>query len=150
MLSNLQRGFPFISLGFRCLHSFKVLKLILLFSILFIYFLFFCSMARGEKETSTNRVRHRRLAPRESPTASILVIAMYVEKLRFFCLIPADISLKLLDGAAVSTVGWAYNIVYFTREQFFAGLRFPISSLMKQFLPGNLMCSYIRTSFRFL
>ena len=84
-------------------------------------------MARGEKETSTNQARHRRLAPRESSTTSSLVIAMSVEKLRFFCQVSADSSLKLLDGAAVSNVGWADNSVYFTQEQFTAGLHFPIS-----------------------
>ena len=34
----------------------------------------------------------------------------------------------------VSTVEGADNAVYFTREQFFVGLRFLISSLVKQFL----------------
>ena len=40
----------------------------------------------------------------------------------------------MLDGAAVSTVREADNAVYFTWEQFAAGLRFPILSLVKQFL----------------
>ena len=60
-------------------------------------------MARGEEETSTSWVRHRRGATQESPTASILVVAMSVEELRFFCQVPADISLELLDEAIVST-----------------------------------------------
>ena len=38
------------------------------------------------------------------------------------------------DNPAVSTIGEANSAVYFTREQFAAGLRFPVSSLVKQFL----------------
>ena len=72
-------------------------------------------MARGEEVTSTNRAERRRLSPRESPSASSLVVAMSMEELRFFCQVSADISLELLDIAAVSTLGWADNSVYFTR-----------------------------------
>ena len=68
------------------------------------------------------------------PTASSLVVAMSVEELRFFFQVVIDISLKLLDGEAILIVEWADNSVYFTREQFAAGFRFPISLLMKQFL----------------
>ena len=35
---------------------------------------------------------------------------------------------------ATPTIGGADNVVYFTREQFSAGLRFPIPSLVKQFI----------------
>ena len=59
---------------------------------------------------------HRRLAPEESPTASSLVATMSIEELRFFYQVPAYISLELLDGVVVSTIGWADNSVYFTRE----------------------------------
>ena len=71
-------------------------------------------MARGQKETSTNWARRMRGAPRESPTASSLVDAMFVKKLRFFCQVSVDISLELLDGTTVSYVGWSDNSVYFT------------------------------------
>ena len=91
-------------------------------------------MARSQEEPSTNQVGHRRLALRESPTASSLVAAMPIEELRSFCQVLADISLKLLDGSTVSIVGWENNSVYFTWEQFTTGLRFPISLLVKQFL----------------
>ena len=91
-------------------------------------------MARGQEETSTSQAGRRRGTPRESPTASCLVVAMSVEELRSFCQVPTDISLELLDGATVSTVGAADDAIYFTWEQFAAGLHFPISSLMKQFL----------------
>ena len=61
-------------------------------------------MARGEEDTSTSRVGRRRLAPQESPTASSLIAAIFMEELRFFSQIPADIGLELLDRATVSTV----------------------------------------------
>ena len=89
---------------------------------------------RGQEETFTIQARHRRGAPRESPTTRSLVAAMSVEELRSFCQVPVDISLELLDRAAVLTLGLADNNVYFTQEQFVAGLCFPISSLVKQFL----------------
>ena len=79
-------------------------------------------MARGEKETSTGRVGCRRGAPQESPTTCNLVATMPMEELRFFCQVPTDISLELLDEVAVLTIGWADNSVYFTLEQFVVGL----------------------------
>ena len=88
-------------------------------------------MAKGQEETSTNRVGHRRGASWESPTKSILVAAMSVEELRLFCQVPTDISLELLDGAAISIVEWADNKIYFTLEQFVVGLCIPITSLVK-------------------
>ena len=63
-----------------------------------------------------------------------MVAAMFIEELRSFCQVPVDISLKLSDGAVVSTVGGVDHVVYFTWEQFVVGLRFPILSLVKQFL----------------
>ena len=59
---------------------------------------------------------------------------MSVEELRSFFQVLVDISLELLDGAAVSTVRGADNAVYFIRERFTTGLLFPILSLVKQFL----------------
>ena len=57
-----------------------------------------------------------------------------MEELRSFYQIPNSISLELSDGLAASIVGDADSAVYFTWEQFTAGLRFPVSSLVKQFL----------------
>ena len=48
------------------------------------------------------------------PTTSSLVAAMFVEELRLYSQIFAEISLEMLDGAATSTVGEAGNVVYFT------------------------------------
>ena len=91
-------------------------------------------MVRGSEETFTGRAGRRRGPFRELPTTSSLVAAMFVEELRSFFQVPTDISLELLDGAAVLTIRWADNTIYFTQEHFFTRLRFPISSLVKQFL----------------
>ena len=76
----------------------------------------------------------RKGSSRESLAASNLVSSMSIEELRSFCRVPDGISLEFLDGSACSTIGQADNIIYFTQEQFTAGLRFPVSSLVKQFL----------------
>ena len=60
--------------------------------------------------------------------------SMSIEELRSFYRVLDYISLELSDGPARSIVGQADNTVYFTREQFAAGLCFPVSSLVKQFL----------------
>ena len=91
-------------------------------------------MARGREETSTSQVGCRRGPIREFPSTSNLVSSMSMEKLRSFCQIPDNISLELLDSPVASTVGEVDSAVYFTREQLVAGLCFPVSSLMKQFL----------------
>ena len=77
------------------------------------------------------QVGQKTKTPRESPITSSLVAAMSVEELRSFCQVPANISLELSDGAAVSTVEGENNAIYFTWEQFADGLCFPISSLVK-------------------
>ena len=59
---------------------------------------------------------------------------MSIRDLRSFNQVPASISLELSDDAVVPTVRGANNVVYFTREQFSAGLRFPIPSLVNHFL----------------
>ena len=50
-----------------------------------------------------------------------------------FC-IPNGVSVQLVDGEAVSTEKSADNANYFIKEQFNAGLRFPLPSLFKEFL----------------
>ena len=49
-----------------------------------------------------------------------------------FC-IPNDVSVHLVDGEAVSTTKSTVNAIYFTKEQFNVGLRFPLPSLFKEF-----------------
>ena len=50
-----------------------------------------------------------------------------------FC-IPNGVSVQLMDGEAVSTEKTEDNAIFFTKEQFNAGLRFPLPSLFKEFL----------------
>ena len=59
---------------------------------------------------------------------------MSMEELRSFSQVLTDISVELSDGATVSNEGGADNVVYFTREHFDVGLRFPVPSLVKKFL----------------
>ena len=51
----------------------------------------------------------------------------------WFC-IPNGVSVELMDGEAVSTEKNEDNAIFFTKEQFNAGLRFPLPSLFKEFL----------------
>ena len=91
-------------------------------------------MKKGHEEVSTNQARYRMGTPRETPTASSLVVAMYAEELRLYSQILPKISLEMLDDVATSTFREVDNAVYFTREQFPAGLHLPVPSLVKQFL----------------
>ena len=50
-----------------------------------------------------------------------------------FC-IPNGVSVQLVDREAVSTEKSADNAIYFSKEQFNAGLRFSLPSLFKEFL----------------
>ena len=57
-----------------------------------------------------------------------------MEELRSYCQIPNNIDFELSDGPVKSTIDEEDSLMYFTQEQLAAGLRFPISSLVKQFL----------------
>ena len=59
---------------------------------------------------------------------------MSIEELRSFSQVPSIIKLEVSDDTIVLTIEGADNVFYFTQEQFVAGLRFPIPSLVKQFL----------------
>ena len=50
-----------------------------------------------------------------------------------FC-IPNGVLVELMDGEAVSTEKVEDNAIIFSKEQFNAGLRFPLPSLFKKFL----------------
>ena len=91
-------------------------------------------MARGCEEAFTSQAGCKRGTPRETPTVSSLVTAMFVEELRSFRQVSAAIRLKVSDGTVAPTIGGADNAVYFTQGQFATGLRFPIPFLVKQFL----------------
>ena len=89
---------------------------------------------KRKEETSTIMVGRIKGSNWESPTTSSLMSSMSMEELRSLCRVLEDISLELLDGLAHFIVRKVNNVVYFTREQFAVGLRFPMSSLVKQFL----------------
>ena len=50
-----------------------------------------------------------------------------------FC-IPNGVFVELMDGEVVTTEKSEDNAIFFTKEQFNAGLRFPLLSLFKEFL----------------
>ena len=90
-------------------------------------------MTRSEEGTSTNEACRRQGPARRTRSASHIVSSLTMEELRTYCEIPNDIDLKLMEKSDDSTMGWEHNDVFFTREQLTAGLRFPVSSLVKQF-----------------
>ena len=89
---------------------------------------------RGQEETSTNNVGHKRGGPRESPTTSSLVVVMSVEELRSFNQVPTNISMKLSDDATFSAIEGEDKAIYFTRKQVATGLHLPVPSFVKHFL----------------
>ena len=91
-------------------------------------------MARGQEETSTSQVSRKRGPTLGSPSTSSIISSLSMEELRAYCEIPDDIDVMLSDGPAQNTVGGEDNAVFFTREQLVVGLRFPVPSLVKQFL----------------
>ena len=93
-----------------------------------------CSMARGQEETSTSQAGRRRGPSRELPSTSSIISSLSMDEVRSYCQIPEDIDFELSEGSAESTMGKEYNAVFFTREQLAVGLRFPVLSLVKQFL----------------
>ena len=93
-----------------------------------------CSMARGQEETSTSQAGRRRGPGWDTPSASSIIYSLSMEELKSYCQIPDNIDFELSDSPAESTIGKEDGAVYFTQEQLLAGLRFPISSLVKQFL----------------
>ena len=93
-----------------------------------------CSMARGQEETSTSQAGRKRGPGRDTPSASSIISSLSMEELKSYYHIPDDIDFELLDGSVESTIDKEDGVVYFTREQLTVRLRFPISSLIKQFL----------------
>ena len=93
-----------------------------------------CSMARGQEETSTSQAGCRWGPSRESPSTSSIISSLSMDEVRSYCKILEDIEFELSEGPTKSTVGEEYNTVFFTREQLATRLRFPVSSLVKQFL----------------
>ena len=93
-----------------------------------------CSMARGQEETFTSQAGRRRGPGLDTPSESSIISSLSMEELRSYCQIPDNIDFELVDGPPESTIGKEDGVVYFTREQLVVGLRFLVSSLIKQFL----------------
>ena len=91
-------------------------------------------MTRGEEETSTSQAGRKRGPTRGTRSASKIVSSLTMEELRTYCEIPDNIDLKLMEKPDKPTLGGEHNVVFFTREQLVAGLRFPVAALVKQFL----------------
>ena len=89
-------------------------------------------MVRGREETSTSSRPGGR--PRAKPSASNIITSMTMEELKVYCEVPSNIDLRLMEGADESTLNGEHNGVFFTREHLAAGLRFPVSAIVKQFL----------------
>ena len=91
-------------------------------------------MARGQEETSTSQARPRRGPGRDAPSVSSIISSLSMKELRSYCHIPDNIDLELPDGTVESTIDKEDDAVYITRLQLAVRLRFPVSSLIKQFL----------------
>ena len=87
--------------------------------------LFACSMERGQEETSTSQVRHRREPSQDTPSARSLISSLSMEELRSYCRIPNDIEFEFSDGLAESTIDEEDNIVYSPRNSSQLGFASP-------------------------
>ena len=89
-------------------------------------------MARGLKKTSTSG---RPGGPtRATPSASSIISSLTMEELMRYCEVPDNIDFRLVDRPDESTLSGEHNGVFFTREHLAAGLRFPVPTIVKQFL----------------
>ena len=128
--------FPWSS-GFMCVLALLLvwyygMELTPIFSILLL--LSTCSMARGQEETSTSQAGRKRGLGRDTPSTSSIISSLSMEELRSYCQIPDNIDIELPDDLAELTFGEGDGAVYFIREQLAAGLRIPVSFLVKKFL----------------
>ena len=89
-------------------------------------------MVRGREETSTSGRPGGR--PRARPSARNVIASLTMEDLKVYCEVPDNIDLRLMDRADDSTLGGVHKGVFFTLEHLAAGLRFPVSVIVKQFL----------------
>ena len=89
-------------------------------------------MVRGREETSTSGRPGER--PRAKPSTSTVIASLTMEELKVYCEVPDNIDLRLMEREDDSTLGGEHNGVFFTREHLAAGLRFPMSAIVKQFL----------------
>ena len=71
---------------------------------------------------------------RAAASASSIISSLMIEELMDYCEVLYNIDLRLMERADESTLGGKHNGVFFTREHLVAGLRFPVPTLVKQFL----------------
>ena len=89
-------------------------------------------MARGREETSTSgRLGGR---PQATPSVRSVIASLTMEELKVYWEVPDNINLRLMERADDSTLGREHNGVFFTREHLAVGLRFPVPTIVKQFL----------------
>ena len=81
-------------------------------------------MARGREETSTSGLW-------ATPSTSIIISSLTMEELMAYCEVPDNINFQLVDRPDESTLSGEHNSVFFTREHLAAGLRFPVSAVVK-------------------
>ena len=89
-------------------------------------------MLRGQEETSMSGRPGR--GTRAAPSISSIISSLTMEELMRYCEVPDNISLRLVDRPNESTLSIEHNVVFFTREHLATGLRFPVPTMVKQFL----------------
>ena len=67
-------------------------------------------------------------------SASSIIASLTMKELKAYCEVPDNIDLKLMDKADESTLDGEHNDVFFTQEHLAAELRFPVPTIVKQFL----------------
>ena len=86
----------------------------------------------GWEETSTSGRPGGR--PRANPSASNIIAFMTMQELKVYCEVPDNIDLRLMERADEFTLSGEHNGVFFTREHLAVVLRFPVPTIVKQFL----------------
>ena len=66
-----------------------------------------------------------------TPTTSNIISSLTMEELMAYCEVPDNINLRLVEKANESTLGGEHNGVFFIREHLAAGLRIPVSAIVK-------------------
>ena len=89
-------------------------------------------MVRGQEETSTSGSPGGCL--RATPSARSIISPLTMEELMDYCEVPDNTDLRLMERTDESTLGGEHNGVFFTWENLASGLRFPVPTLVKQFL----------------
>ena len=98
----------------------------------FDYWYLFCAALRNEKMSANQEVTSP--SPCGAAHAKKSVDKLSVKEFHERFCIPNGVSIELTDGEAVSTENSEDQAIFFSKEQFNAGLLFPLPSLFKEFL----------------